>query len=146
MSCTKGPWSSYPLMKNINGLSDTHAKPLPGTNANGILKPIYMTVVMGSTMDGHLLKAATAAHHTSIGSFNAHVVTSTAYYAALTTALAKAIASVPSSQVMDVYNGLSRPGLHASGMMVVGQQHYPALSSHLTSRSSFVSSFLTNAA
>jgi len=63
---------------------------------------------MGSNMDGNLLKAAAEAHHKAIGSIDAKGVTSAADYAAVNTALAKAIASVPSSQVMDVYNAFAK--------------------------------------
>merc|ERR1712144_91736 len=65
-------------------------------------------IVMGSAMDGNLLKAAAGAHHKAIGSIDAKGVTSAADYGAVNAALGKLIASVPQSQVMDVYNAMSK--------------------------------------
>merc|ERR1712157_460009 len=62
----------------------------------------------GSNMDGNILKAAAEAHHKAIGSIDAKGVTSQADYEAVNAALGKAIASVPKSQVMDVYNALAK--------------------------------------
>merc|ERR1711904_520794 len=57
--------------------------------------------------DGNLLKAAAEAHHKAIGSIDAKGVTSAADYEAVNAALGRAIASVPTSKVMDVYNAFS---------------------------------------
>merc|ERR1719396_273668 len=62
---------------------------------------------MGSAMDGNLLKAAASAHHQAIGSIDAAGVTSAADYASVTAALGRAIASAPTSKVMDVYNAFA---------------------------------------
>merc|ERR1712187_959672 len=50
---------------------------------------------------------AAEAHHKAIGSIDAKGVTSKADYEAINAALGRAIASVPKSQVMDVYNSFS---------------------------------------
>merc|ERR1712176_155855 len=100
--------ASYPFLKDIDWTSSIYLKPLPGSSAKSALQAIDKAIVMGSNMDGNLLKAAAEAHHKAIGSIDAKGVTSAADYAAVSTALAKAIASVPSSQVMDVYNSFAK--------------------------------------
>merc|ERR1712190_469171 len=72
------------------------------------LKAIDKAIVMGSNMDGNLLKAAAEAHHKAIGSIDDKGVTSAADYAAVNAALGKVIASVPTGQVMDVYNAFAK--------------------------------------
>ena len=63
--------------------------------------------MMGSQMDGNLLKAAAEAHHKAIGSVDANGVTSAADYEAVNAALGRLVASVPKSTVMDVYNAMA---------------------------------------
>merc|ERR1711866_26193 len=75
--------------------------------ASQALKAIDKAIVMGSAMDGNLLKAAAEAHHKAIGSVDANGLTSAADYEAVNAALGRAIASVPTSKVMDVYNAFS---------------------------------------
>merc|ERR1712013_254026 len=101
--------ASYPFLKGINWLSDIYVKPLPGTSVKDTLKAIDKAIVMGSNMDGNLLKAAAEAHHKAIGSIDANGVTSAADYAAVNTALAKAIASVPSSCLLTEISTCSTP-------------------------------------
>merc|ERR1712061_373035 len=55
---------------------------------------------------GKLLKAAADAHHKAIGSASSGV-TSKGDFEAINAALGRAIASVPESKVMDVYNSFS---------------------------------------
>merc|ERR1712151_1066050 len=81
--------ASYPFLKEIDWTSDLF-------------------------MDGNLLKAAAEAHHKAIGSIDGNGVTSAADYEAVNAALGRAIASVPTSKVMDVYNafaGLVNPAV-----------------------------------
>ena len=59
-------------------------------------------------MDGNLLKATAEAHHKAIGSIDAKGVTSAADYEAVNAALGRAVASVPTSKVMDVYSAWAR--------------------------------------
>merc|ERR1712060_638560 len=99
--------ASYPFLKDIDWTSDLYIKPLPGASASKALKAIDKAIVMGSAMDGNLLKAAAEAHHKAIGSIDASGVTSAADYEAVNAALGRAIASVPTSKVMDVYNAFS---------------------------------------
>merc|ERR1712050_243589 len=100
--------ASYPFLKEVNYMGDIYTKPFPGTSLKDNLKAVDKAIVMGTNMDGNLLKAAAEAHHKAIGSIDANGVTSAADYAALNAALAKAIASVPSNQVMDVYNAFAK--------------------------------------
>merc|ERR1712039_985781 len=99
--------ASYPFLKEVDWTSDLFIKPLPGASASQTLKAIDKAIVMGSAIDGNLLKAAAEAHHKAIGSIDAKGVTSAADYEAVNAALGRAIASVPTSKVMDVYNAFS---------------------------------------
>jgi len=96
--------ASYPFLKSIDWNSDLYLKPLPGVTPKSALKAVDKTIVMGSKMDGNALKAAAEAHHKAIGSIDGSGVTSAADYEAVNAALGRAVASVPTSTVMDVYN------------------------------------------
>merc|ERR1712050_692750 len=101
--------ASYPFIKDIDWTSDLYLKPLPGVTPNQVMKgPIDKMLVMGASMDGNLLKKAAEAHHNALGSMDAKLVTTLDDYTAINGALGKAIASVPSSQVMDVYNSFAK--------------------------------------
>merc|ERR1719412_3032411 len=75
-----------------------------------------MTVAVGTdamalpspaVMDGGALQEAAQAHVKAIGSMDAKGVTTQADFEAINAGLGKAIASVPTSTVMDVYNAFS---------------------------------------
>merc|ERR1712190_188896 len=100
--------AAYPLIKDVDWTSDLALKPLPGVSPNQMLKAIDKALVMGASMDGKLLKDAAKAHSKAIGSVDAKLVTSAADYQAVNAALGKVIASVPTSQVMDVYNAFGK--------------------------------------
>merc|ERR1712003_536874 len=99
--------AAYPLIKDVDWTSDLALKPLPGVSPNQMLKAIDKALVMGASMDGALLKEAAEAHHKAIGSVDAKLVTSASDFEAINAGLGKAIASVPTSKVMDVYNAFS---------------------------------------
>merc|ERR1712045_463812 len=99
--------ASYPFLKEIDWTSDLFMKPLPGASASQALKAVDKAIVMGSAMDGNLLKAAAEAHHKAIGSIDGKGVTSAADYEAVNAALGRVVASVPTAKVMDVYNGFA---------------------------------------
>merc|ERR1711897_7156 len=106
--------ASYPFLKGVDWQSDLYVKPLPGVSASQALKAVDKAIVLGSAMDGNLLKAAAEAHHKAIGSVDGNGVTSAADYEAVNAALGRAIASAPTSKVMDVYNafaGLVNPAV-----------------------------------
>merc|ERR1712137_626158 len=100
--------AAYPFIKDVDWSSDLALKPLPGVSPNQMLKAIDKALVMSASMDGQLLKEAAEAHHRAIGSVDAKLVTSASDFAAVNAALGKAIASVPTSQVMDVYNAFGK--------------------------------------
>merc|ERR1712137_1135265 len=100
--------AAYPLLKGVDWTSDLALKPLPGVSPNQMLKAIDKALVMGASMDGNLLKEAAQAHHSAIGSVDDKLVTSASDFAGVNAALGKAIASVPTSQVMDVYNAFGK--------------------------------------
>lgn len=100
--------ASYPFIKDVDWTSDLYTRPLPGVTAKEALKAIDKAIVMGASMDGKLLKEAAEAHHKAIASVDGKGVTSQADYTEVNAALGKLIASVPKSQVMDVYNGFAK--------------------------------------
>merc|ERR1712070_458321 len=100
--------ASYPFIKDVDWTSDVYSQPLPGVAAKDALRAVDKMIVMGASMDGKLLKEAAEAHHKAIGSVDAKGVTSAADYEAVNAALGKLIASVPQSQVMDVYNSFAK--------------------------------------
>jgi hypothetical protein len=100
--------AAYPLIKDVDWTSDLSLTPLPGASPNQVLKAIDKALVMGASMDGALLKDAAKAHSKAIGSVDAKLVTSAADFQAVNAALGKVIASVPTSQVMDVYNAFGK--------------------------------------
>merc|ERR1711879_834591 len=100
--------AAYPLIKDVDWSADLALKPFPGASPNQVLKAIDKALVMGASIDGKLLKEGAEAHHKAIGSSDAKLVTSAADFAAVNAALGKMIASVPTSQVMDVYNAFGK--------------------------------------
>merc|ERR1712025_425964 len=100
--------AAYPLIKDVDWTSDLSLRPLPGVSPNQMLKAIDKALVMGASMDGKLLKEAAEAHHKAIGSIDAKLVTSAGDFEGVNAALGKVIASVPTSQVMDVYNAFGK--------------------------------------
>jgi len=106
ISAAAGKLSSaaYPLLKDVDWSSDLSLKPLPGASPQQVLKAIDKALVMGAAMDGAALTEAAEAHHKAIGSVDAKLVTSAGDFEAINAGLGKAIASVPTSKVMDVYN------------------------------------------
>jgi len=99
---------AYPFVKNVDWTSDLPLTPLPGVTANQALKAIDKALVMGASMDGKLLKEAAQAHVKALGDVDAKLVTSEADFTAVNAALGKVIASVPQSQVMDVFNSFGK--------------------------------------
>merc|ERR1711920_304492 len=74
--------AAYPFIKDVDWSSDLALKPIPGASPQTVMKAVDKMIVMGAAMDGGALKEAAEAH-------------------------VKAIASVPTSKVMDVYNAMS---------------------------------------
>jgi len=106
--------ASYPFLKEIDWLSDIYIKPLPGVSAQQALKAVDKAIVMGSAMDGNLLRAAADAHHKAITSVDAKGVTSAADYEAVNAGIGRIVASAGTQKTMDVYNafaGLLNPAV-----------------------------------
>lgn len=99
---------AYPFIKDVDWTSDLYVKPVPGLDAKAALGAVDKMIVMGASMDGKLLKDAAEAHHKALGSVDGKGVTSAADFEAVSAALGKAIASVPESKVMDVYNTFAK--------------------------------------
>merc|ERR1719436_176355 len=99
--------ASYPFLKDINWNSGLALTKPGSASAGDWLKAIDKAIVMGASMDSKLLKAAVDAHHKAIGSASSGV-TSKADFEAINAALGRAIASVPESKVMDVYDSFSK--------------------------------------
>jgi len=99
--------ASYPFLKDVDWLSDLYLKPFPGVSATQALKAVDKAIIMGAAMDGSLLQTATAAHHKAITSIDAKGVTSAADYEQILATIGRAVASVPTSKVMDVYNAFT---------------------------------------
>merc|ERR1712151_598665 len=99
--------AAYPFLKDVDWTSDLSLKPLPGASPQQVLKAIDKALVMGAAMDGAALTEAAEAHHKAIGSVDAKLVTSASDFEAINAGLGKAIASVPTSKVTDVYNSFA---------------------------------------
>jgi len=99
--------AAYPFVKEIDWSSDLATKNPGSAGPQQILKAIDKAIVMGAAMNGGALKEAANAHVKAIGSMDAKGVTTEADLAAISAGLGKAIASVPTSTVMDVYNAFS---------------------------------------
>merc|ERR1712228_637755 len=72
--------AAYPLIKDVDWTSDLFSKPIPGQSAQDVLKAVDKMIVMGAAMDGEAINAG----------------------------LGKAISSVPTGTVMDVYNSMAK--------------------------------------
>jgi hypothetical protein len=99
--------AAYPFLKEVDWTSDLALKPLPGASPLQVLRAIDKALVMGAAMDSAALKEAADAHHNAIGSVDAKLVTSAKDFEAINAGLGKAISSVPTSTVMDVYNAFA---------------------------------------
>ena len=73
-----------------------------------VLKAVGKMIVMGAAMDGAALKEAAKAHVKAIEGMDAKGVLSQSDFASINAGLGKAIASVPTSKVMDVYNSMAQ--------------------------------------
>jgi len=98
--------AAYPFIKDIDWTSSLYSKPIPGVDAKDALKAVDKMIVMGSEMDGAALQEAARAHVKAIDGMDAKGVLSQADFTAINAGLGKAIASVPTSKVMDVFNAV----------------------------------------
>merc|ERR1712187_368632 len=98
---------AYPFIKDVDWTSDLFLKPIPGGDPQKVMKAVDKMIVMGSAMDGAALKEASQAHVKAIDGVDAKGVLSQGDFEAINAGLGKAIASVPTSKVMDVYNSMA---------------------------------------
>jgi len=100
--------AAYPFIKDVDWTSNLFSKPIPGKSPQEVMKAVDKMIVMGAAMDGAALKEAAKAHVKAIEGVDAKGVLSEADFAAINAGLGKAIASVPTSKVMDVYNSMAK--------------------------------------
>merc|ERR1712151_438621 len=106
-AATKLSAAAYPLIKDVDWTSDLFSKPIPGKSPQDVMKAVDKMIVMGAAMDGAALKEAAQAHVKAIEGMDAKGVLSQGDFEAINAGLGKAIASVPTSKVMDVYNSMA---------------------------------------
>merc|ERR1712054_262118 len=95
-------------MKGIDWSDSLYGKVVPGRSAQETLQAVDKMLVMGAAMDGAALKEAAMAHVKAIEGMDAKGVLSQSDFEAINAGLGKAIASVPTSKVMDVYNAMGK--------------------------------------
>merc|ERR1719359_1793119 len=100
--------AAYPFMQGVDWTSSLYSKPIPGADPQKVTKAIGKMIAMGAAMDGASLKEAANAHVKAIGGMDAKGVLSQSDFASINAGLGKAIASVPTSKVMDVYNSVAQ--------------------------------------
>jgi len=100
--------ASYPFIKDVDWTSPVYLTPLPGVTSKEALQAVDKMLVMGASMDGKLLKEAAEAHHKAIAGVDSKGVLTAADFEAINAGLGKLVASVPQSQVMDVYNAFAK--------------------------------------
>merc|ERR1712187_720002 len=100
--------AAYPLIKDVDWTSNLFSKPIPGKSPQQVMKAVDKMIVMGSAMDGAALKEAAQAHAKAIQGMDSKGVLSEADFTAINAGLGKAIASVSTSTVMDVYNSMAK--------------------------------------
>merc|ERR1712151_199465 len=100
--------AAYPLMKDVDWTSDLFSKPIPGKSPQDVLKAVDKMIVMGAAMDGAALQEAANVHAKAIEGLDAKGLLSQGDFQAINAGLGKAIASVPTGKVMDVYNAMAK--------------------------------------
>jgi len=100
--------AAYPFIQDIDWMDSLYSKPIPGKTPQEAMKAVDKMIVMGSKMDGASLKEAAMAHAKAIQGMNEKGVLSQADFEAINTGLGKAIASVPTATVMDVYSAVAQ--------------------------------------
>jgi len=99
--------AAYPFMKGVDWTDDLYQKPIPGKSAQEVLKAVDKMIVMGSQMDWAALQEAAKAHVKAIEGMDAKGVLKQGDLAAILAGLGKAISSVSTATVMNVYNEMS---------------------------------------
>jgi len=100
--------AAYPFMKEVDWTSNLYLKKPGSVAAKDALAAVDKALVMGASMDSGALQAAAQAHVKAIGGMDAKGVLTEADFTAINAGLGKAIAAVPTSKVMDVYNAFGK--------------------------------------
>jgi len=100
--------ASYPFMKEVDWASPLFQTQLPGVTPVQVMKAIDKMLVMGANVDSKVLQDAANAHVKALDSMDGKLVTDLSSYTAVNAGIGKMIASVPASQVMDVYNAMAK--------------------------------------
>merc|ERR1711972_1145271 len=95
--------AAYPFIKDVDWTSNLFSKPIPGQSPQAVLKAVDKMIVMGAA-----LQEAAKAHVKAIDGMDAKGVLSQADFEAINAGLGKAVASVPTSKVMDVYTAMAK--------------------------------------
>jgi len=98
--------AAYPFMQGVDWTDSLYATPVPGKSAREQLEAVDKMLVMGAEMDWPALKEAAAAHIKAIEGMDAKGVLTEKDFEAILAGLGKAISSVPSATVMNVYSAI----------------------------------------
>merc|ERR1712078_93485 len=96
--------AAYPFVKGVDWTDDLYAKPVPGKSIQETLRAVDKMIVMGTKMDGAALQEAAMAHVNAIERMDGKGVLTEGDFEAILAGLGKAISSVPTPVVMDVFD------------------------------------------
>merc|ERR1712241_1112437 len=116
----------YAALMDFKDVVKAHPITPATVTSKDALRAVDKALVMGAAMDGGALKEAAQAHVQAIGNMDAKGVATQADFEAINAGLGKAIASVPTSTVMDVYKAFSKivsPGVPNYLYASVDPQH-----------------------
>lgn len=100
--------ASYPFIKDVDWSSELFQTQLPGVKPVQVMQAIDKMLVMGANVDSKVLQDAAEAHVKALNNMDGKLVAPLADYTAVNAGIGKMIASVPASQVMDVYNSMAK--------------------------------------
>lgn len=100
--------ASYPYIKDVDWTSQLWQTQLPGVKPVQVMQAIDKMLVMGASVDSKVLQDAAKAHVAALKNMDSKLVAPLADYTAVNAGIGKMIASVPQSQVMDVYNAMAK--------------------------------------
>merc|ERR1712066_952733 len=95
-------------MKDVDWTSTLYLKKPGSVAAKDALAAVDKALVMGAAMDSKALQEAAQAHVKAIAGMDAKGVLTQDDFTAINAGLGKAIAAVPTSKVMDVYNAMGK--------------------------------------
>jgi len=100
--------AAYPLIQDVDWTSDLFSRPVPGKSPQEVLKAVDKMLLMGMAMDSAALVEAAKAHAKAIEGMDAKGVLQLADFEKINAGLGKAIASVPLSTTMGVYDEMAK--------------------------------------